>query len=110
MARARRGEADEMEGEGTSGSGARGEEGRGGEERRNLKGHERRVKTAKGSQRRVENELEVPLAPVCRIGKILSECRTVLDSRVADIIRTMLCYQSKPNMFKLIYNRFLSAI
>ena len=28
MARARRGEADEMEGEGTSGSGARGEEGR----------------------------------------------------------------------------------
>jgi len=64
MARARRGEADEMEGEGTSGSGARGEEGRGGEERRNLKGHEGRVKTAKGSQRRVENELEVPLAPV----------------------------------------------
>ena len=37
-----------MEGEGTSGSGARGEEGRGGEERRNLKGHEGRVKTAKG--------------------------------------------------------------
>ena len=65
MARARRGEADEMEGEGTRGSGARGEEGRGGEERRNLKGHEGRVKTAKGSQRRVENELEVPLAPVC---------------------------------------------
>ena len=64
MARARQGEADAMEGEGTSGSGARGEEGRGGEERRNLKGHERRVKTAKGSQRRVENELEVPLAPV----------------------------------------------
>ena len=56
MARARRGEADEMEGEGTSGSGARVEEGRGGEERRNLKGHAGRAKMAKGAQRRVDNE------------------------------------------------------
>ena len=67
--RARRGEADEMEGEGTSGAGARGAEGRGGEERcvleekgrgseerRNLKGHAGRAKTAKGSQWRVEND------------------------------------------------------